>query len=161
MRKHTTRTHIRRWRLRDLAVPFVAVVGLVAASCGSDDGGGTSEGGPPTVEITSPADGAQVGESFDVDLAVNFPIGEPDTGRDHVHLYYDGNTAEGEYGIVYEDSFTVEGLDPGDHTIEAVVAHADHSLTDTRSAPITVHVGEGGAAEPAPPTTAEDGGIGY
>jgi Bacterial Ig domain len=144
MQTPTIRTPARPSRRRRLALaPLGAALALalVAAACGGDDdtasaGGGGSE----TVAVTAPADGATVGSSFDVELDVNFPIGEPDTGRDHVHLYYDGNRTEGEYGIAYDTTFTVTGLDPGEHEIEAVVAHADHSTTDVHSDPITVNV---------------------
>ena len=136
---------------RHRAAAAIAAVALAlgAAACGGDDddddaGAGAGAGDAPTVEITAPADGDQVGASFDVQLGLNFPIGEPDTGRDHVHLYYDGNMAEGAYGIAYTETFTVEGLTPGPHTIQAIVAHADHSLTDTRSAEVSVEVGGAG-----------------
>lgn len=130
---------------------------MLAAACGSDDGAGDNNE-PRRVEITTPADGATVGSTFDVELAVNFPVGEPDTGRDHVHLYYDGNTAEGEYGIAYMDSFTVSGLAPGPHRIQAVVAHADHSTTETRSKEITITVDSGGEGSTAPTTSGGDDG---
>jgi hypothetical protein len=83
-----------------------------------------------------------------------------------VHLYYDGNTAEGQYGIAYGDTFTVDGLSPGTHSIQAVVAHADHSTTSTRSEPITVHVSESGATTAGAGTSgsstpAGSGGLGY
>ena len=158
----TNQTPSRRTRRRRLALaPFGAVLALalLAAACGGDDGTASAGGGSPTVAITAPSDGASVGTSFDVELDVNFPIGEPDTGRDHVHLYYDGNRAEGEYGIAYDTTFTVTGLDPGEHEVEAVVAHADHSTTEVHSEPITVDVtnGEPGAGTPATTSDADDG----
>jgi hypothetical protein len=110
------------------------------------------------VAITSPADGATVGRTLDVKLDVNFPIGAPDTGRDHVHLYYDGNRAEGEYGIAYAKTFTVTGLSPGEHEIEAVVAHADHSTTDAHSQPITVTVSDSATGAGTSGTTATTSG---
>jgi len=145
MQTPTTPLPSRRSRRRRLALVLGAVlsIALLAAACGGGDdtasAGGSSN---PTVAISSPADGATVGRSFDVKLDVNFPIGAPDTGRDHVHLYYDGNRAEGQYGIAYAKTFTVTGLSPGEHEIEAVVAHADHSTTDAHSQPITVMVSD-------------------
>ena len=82
-----------------------------------------------------------MGAEFDVEVDTSVDIGEPDTGLHHVHLYYDGNTADGEYDLVYEPEFTVDRLDPGEHTIEAVIANADHSLTDARTE-VTVTVGD-------------------
>ena len=62
-----------------------------------------------------------------------------------------GRTIPADYGIAYSDSFTVTRLDPGEHTIEAVLANADHSLTDV-STEITVTVSDRGApAERRPP----------
>ena len=160
MHVHNTATPPRRSRLRTIArlVGVLSTVAVLTAACGSDDSSG--DDAPRSVEITAPADGDTVGSSFDVELGLNFDIGEPDTGRDHVHLYYDGNMAEGEYGIAYSDTFTVNDLPPGPHRIQAVVAHADHSLTDTRSAEITITVGDAGEGSAAP-TTASDGDGGY
>lgn len=140
-----TSTH-RRTRRRLAATAVVAGLALIGAACGDDDDGGTAsasgDGDALTLSISDPGDGADVGEAFDVALDSSVPLGEPDTGRHHVHLYYDGNTAEGEYDLVYGTSATVDRLDPGEHTIEAVIANPDHSLTDARDE-ITVTVGEG------------------
>lgn len=161
MQTPTTQTPVRRSRRRRLALaPLGAALALalVAAACGGDYNSASAGGGNETVAITSPSDGASVGSSFDVVLDVNFPIGKPDTGRDHVHLYYDGNRTEGEYGIAYDTTFTVTGLAPGEHQIEAVVAHADHSTTDVHSEPITVNVtsGDSGAGTTATTSGADD-----
>lgn len=135
-----------------LAATGVLLLG--AAACGDDDASTGSEGagnddtagggsGDITIEITGPSDGDQVDSSgFEVAVDSSVPIDEPDTGEHHVHLYYDGNTADGEYDIVYEDSFTVDRLDEGEYTVEAYIANADHSLTDARDE-ITVQVGGG------------------
>jgi hypothetical protein len=78
-----------------------------------------------------------------------------------VHLYYDGNTADGEYDIVYGTTATVDRLDSGEHTIEAVIANADHSTTDARDE-ITVTVGgESGGSGDATTTTTDDSGGDY
>jgi hypothetical protein len=156
MQTPTTQIPTRPSRRRRLALVLAAplAIALLAAACG---GGGKSAGATPkspTVAITSPADDATVGRSFDVKLDVNFPIGKPDTGRDHVHLYYDGNRQEGHYGIAYDKTFTVTGLTPGRHEIEAVVAHADHSTTSTHSRPITVTVSDSAATSGSSGTTA-------
>ena len=172
----TTETSGRRARRRRRVTAALAAAAaatlLAAAGCGDDDdttaaggsGGGGGGGDELTVDITTPADGAAVGETFDVDVETSVPIGDPDTGRHHVHLYYDGNTSEGEYDVVYEPTFTVEGLDAGEHTIEAVVANADHSLTDAR-AEIEVSVGDaaGGSGTTADDSTetSDDSDYGY
>jgi hypothetical protein len=150
MRKTSTRDTRRRRRLAFVAL--LATLALAAMACSDDDDtatsggdGGGGGGGDMTVAIADPTDGAEVGRSFDLTVDSSVPLGETDTGRHHVHLYYDGNTAEGEYDIVYGTTATVDRLDPGEHTIEAVIANPDHSTTDARDE-ITVTVGEDAGA---------------
>jgi hypothetical protein len=157
----------RRSRTMRTSVAIAAALALLAAGCGDDDddttagGGESGGGGAMTVDIVSPSDGDEVGTAFDVEVDPSVDIGEPDTGLHHVHLYYDGNTADGEYDLVYEPTVTVDRLDPGEHTIEAVIANADHSLTDARSE-ITVTVSDtatsGGGSDDTTETTADSGG---
>ncbi len=132
------------------AIAVAAALVLVAAGCGDDDdttssagaGSGEQSDGEMTISVTEPADGTEVGTPFEVEVDAGVEVGEPDTGLHHVHLYYDGNTQEGDYDVVYEPTFTVDrDLGPGEHTIEAVVANADHSLTDARDE-VTVTVGD-------------------
>jgi hypothetical protein len=141
---------------------------LLAAACGDDGdttsasgseaGSGGGGGGDMTIDLVTPADGDDVSVPFDVEVDPSVDIGEPDTGLHHVHLYYDGETAEGDYDLVYDEAFTVErDLAPGEHTIEAVIANADHSLTDARQE-ITVMVGEGSGGGG---TDGTDAGGGY
>jgi hypothetical protein len=140
---------------------LAAALALVAAACGGDDGdtatadaggessggGGGGGGGDMTIDFVSPTDGDSLEAPFEVEVDPSVDIGEPDTGLHHVHLYYDGNISEdqSDYDILYEPTFEVDrDLGEGEHTLEAVIANADHSLTDT-SAEITVTVGAGGA----------------
>jgi hypothetical protein len=116
-----------------------------------------------TISIAAPADGSTVDPGFKVEVDPSVDIGEPDTGLHHVHLYYDGNESDGEYDIVYsaDEPWTVErDLGPGEHTIEAVIANADHSLTDA-SAKITVTVGEGAGTGGTDTTDSGGGPYGY
>jgi len=134
------------------------VAGDAGAESGSDSGGGGSDG-DLTISIADPTDGAAVEPGFQVEVDPSVDIGEPDTGLHHVHLYYDGNQSDGEYDIVYsaDEPWTVDrDLGPGEHTIEAFIANADHSLTDA-SDEVTVMVGEG-AGGGGTTTTASDGG---
>lgn len=167
----TTSTHHTRRRRRLTAAALLATLALTALACSDDDDSTTSAGGAGggdmTIAVAEPADGAEVGHSFDVTVDSSVPLGEPDTGRHHVHLYYDGETAEGEYDIVYGTTATVDRLDPGEHTIEAVIANPDHSTTDARDE-ITVTVGDeagasGGGGSATTSTTTDDsgGGDGY
>jgi hypothetical protein len=150
------------------AFVLVFAAALLAAACGSGDTGdaAASGGGDPSVTIATPADGAEVGTSFDVEMDLGFAIGEPDTGRQHIHLHYDDSS---EYDIVYSDTHTAE-LEPGEHSIVAVVANADHSETEFRSAPVIVTVTDDPGPSGGSPTTSGDdmedtpttgGGLGY
>jgi hypothetical protein len=144
----TSGTHRRTRRPALVGMAMATTMLLVAAGCGGDDdttaaGSAGGTGGDLTISVAEPTDGAEVGTPFDLTVETSVPIGEPDTGRHHVHLYYDGNTQDGEYDLVYDPTFTVDrALDPGEHTIEAVIANADHSLTDARQE-IAVTVGDG------------------
>ena len=158
----------------------IVPLGLGLAACGDDgdetstgqsgedgDGGG---GDDLTLDIASPADGDAVGESFDLEIDSSVDLGEPDTGLHHVHVFYDGNESDGEYDLVYEESFTVERqLGEGEHTVRAVLANADHSLTDA-SDEVTVTVGGAGGAggtettggsDTTGTTEGDDGGYDY
>jgi hypothetical protein len=164
-----TRRDRRRWLVTLGAA--LAALALLAAACrdddddtvaaegGSDSGGGGGNDGDMTISIAAPADGATVDPDFQVEIDPSVDVGEPDSGLHHVHLYYDGNQSDGEYDIVYsvDEPWTVDhDLSAGEHTIEAVIANADHSLTDA-SDEITVTVGEG-AGDGGTDTTESDGG---
>jgi hypothetical protein len=105
-----------------LAATTLATAAVLAA-CGSNDASG-GEGGPE-VTITSPSDGADVGSSVEVTWDTNVELGEPDTGKDHVHVFVDGQSND--YTVVGGNEFTVEGLTAGEHTINVTLQHADHS----------------------------------
>src|SRR5262249_28662092 len=45
-----------------------------------------------TVHIASPEPDAQVTQPFELQLESNVPLGAPETGLHHVHLYYDTAT---------------------------------------------------------------------
>lgn len=135
---------------RFLSFAAAGVLVLGAAACGGDDddddastGSADNSSGGQTVEITSPGDGDAVDAGgFDVSFASSEDLGTTDTGKHHVHLFYDGSDTE--YDVVETPTFTVDTLDEGEHTLKAVLANADHSLTDA-SDEVTVMVGEGGS----------------
>ena len=146
-------------RLRRAAWAGAVGVGLALVLVTSACGGNSSatQAGSASIRISAPADGATVGREFTLTLDPSVPIGEPSTGRHHVHVYYDGNrsTDPADYGIAYDKSFTVSGLADGPHTIEAVIANADHSLTDARTE-IDVTVSSSGADDAPTTTTTPD-----
>jgi hypothetical protein len=159
-----TRTPVTR-RAWSRAVVAVAALALLAAACGDDDGDTEASGGGGgddlSITIETPADGASVDTPFEVKVDPSVDIGEPDTGLHHVHLYYDGEMAEGDYDLVYEPEFTVErDLGAGEHTIEAVIANADHSLTDARDE-VTVTVGGASGGGTGTTDATDSGGYDY
>jgi hypothetical protein len=134
---------------------LLAVSALAVAACGEDSSDG-SEGAEPaaaagalSISIDAPADGAEVPGDFEVTMSPNVDVGEPDSGLHHVHLYHDGKTAEGEYDMVFATTATVTGLEPGEHTIEAVVVNADHSPTDARAEIRVLVTGSAGRGTPS------------
>jgi hypothetical protein len=147
-------------RPRQALLGLLAVPGVLVAGCGEDSdssarGSEPAAGAALTISIDAPTDGAEVPGEFEVDLSPSVEVGEPDTGLHHVHLFYDGKTAEGEYDLLFAPTAMVTGLAPGEHTIEAVIVNADHSPTDAR-AEITVNVT--GAAGSETPSTDPYGG---
>ena len=154
--------------LKALALAFV--IAMVAAAC-SDAAGGNA--GEQTIAIASPADGATVTIPFDVQLESSVPIGEPETGNHHAHLYFDTDTDAADYDIVYSTTWQVtRDLAPGEHTIIVALANPDHSLAGpTQEIHVTVSAdggsdggsGDGGAPAPASPAapTSDPGGFPY
>jgi hypothetical protein len=149
---------------------LASVIAMVAAAC-SDAAGGNA--GEQTIAIASPADGATVSIPFDVQLESSVPIGEPETGNHHAHLYFDTDTDAADYDIVYTNTWQVtRDLAPGEHTIIVALANPDHSLAGpTQEIHVTVSAdggsdggsGDGGAPAPASPAapTSDPGGFPY
>ena len=144
-------------RLIIAAAITVAGAGLLSA-CSSN--AGASDGGSPTLTITSPKANAKVTSSVDVTWDTNVDLGVPDTGLDHVHVFVDGQAND--YTVVGSDHFTVTGLTPGNHTIDVTLQHADHSSAGA-SDDVNVTVAKSGASTPTPspsPTPSDSGNTG-
>jgi hypothetical protein len=109
---------------------FVALA-LVAQGCA---GAGTSAAlgaraaaaQPLALHIAAPSAEAEVSLPFEVKLESNVPLGSPETGFHHVHLYFDQATPDGPYDLVYGDTFQVSNLSPGRHTILASLRNSNH-----------------------------------
>jgi hypothetical protein len=150
------------FRVRNIVAAAFAL-SLLAAACSNGDST-SAGGGGDTLSITSPADGAQVGQPFTVKVSSNQPLGDPSTGDDHVHLCFDGANCDSEYKLVYGDTFQVDGLSAGEHTIEASLRHADHTAVGpTASITVTVtgSAGAGGGSTSPMPTSPSSSGYGY
>lgn len=129
-----------------------ALLAVLAAGCGADDGGGGGDGGDGggmTLEITAPEDGASVDVPFTVDLSSSEELGPTESGAHHVHVFFDGDDSE--YQVVEGDSVEITDLPAGEHEIDASLRNADHSPAGVETS-VTVTVGDGGGTE-------DDGGL--
>jgi hypothetical protein len=148
-------------RQRTKIVIPIGVAAMTLSACGSGSGGyGSSgstatKGGAEKVSITSPVDGASVKLPFMLTWNSTVPLGAPNTGKDHVHVYLDGKTND--YTVVGGTQFQLKNLAPGMHKIEVALQRADHSPVGPKSA-ITVNVGGGAPSSPSP---THSGGRGY
>ena len=121
---------------------LIAVALLAAAACGDDSTAGASGGGgAPEISIESPADGDEVTLPLKVEVSTSVDIGPEESGKDHWHLFVDGE--ELEYTVEPSSEAMLDDLSRGEHTINATLQHADHSSAGA-SDEITVTV-TGGA----------------
>jgi hypothetical protein len=135
---------------RSMSMHTVLVAAFAFGSLALACSNGTSSAGrgTPTLTISSPSDGASVSEPFTLKLDASVPLGDPSTGEDHVHLCFDGASCDtGNYVKVYSDTTQVQGLSPGQHTIEASLRNADHSAIGPTTT-ITVTVTGGATGSP-------------
>ena len=126
-------------RTRSIRLAVGIVVTTLAIAATACNKGSSAASGSPTLKIVSPADGASVTEPFALKVSSSVALGAPSTGDDHVHLCFDGANCDTEYKLVYGNTFTVNGLSKGKHTIEASLRNADHSDTGVNTS-ITVDV---------------------
>jgi hypothetical protein len=87
---------------------FVALA-LVAQGCAGAGTGGdltvrTAAAQPLALHIAAPSADTEVSLPFEVQLESSVPLGSPETGLHHVHLYFDQTTPDGPYDLVYGDS---------------------------------------------------------
>lgn len=137
----------------------VAALGLALTACGSDDttaSTGSGGSGGKQLAITSPADGATVKSPFTLTWRAGVPLGPPDSGKDHVHVYVDGN--EDDYTVVGGHRFSVKNLSDGEHEIEIALQHADHTPVGPESKVTVTVSGAGGGGSSTPSDGGGDGG---
>jgi hypothetical protein len=140
----------------------LAVAAMALTACGSASGGDSGgSGGEEMVTITSPQDGATVQPTFMLEWDSTVPLGPPDSGKDHVHVYVDGQ--QNDYTVVGGTQFQIENLSPGQHEVDISLQHADHSPVGPKS---SIHVtvsgsGSGSGSDTSPSTGSGGGGYGY
>jgi len=113
------------------------------------DGGGS---GGTKVAIESPTADSTINTPFTVKVTSSEDLGPSDSGKHHIHLYFDDR--EDQYEIVEAadwevpaDSPAVEGLEPGEHTMHISLRNADHSAAGSEGETM-VTLGEGGGEAP-------------
>jgi hypothetical protein len=138
---------------------LLAAIALLAAACGGGSEAGAA--GDASVSIAQPADGAQVALPLKLELSSGVELGSPETGKHHVHVFYDGN--EDDYEVVNGTSYLVRELPGGEHTIHASLRNADHSAAGAEdSVTVTVTGGaESTGGEGEEPDEGDDGNGGY
>ncbi len=142
--------------MRRKLVLLLTVLALVSLACGGGDDTEAEqaarqgdEAAEPrlSLSIEDPAEGARVRLPFTVEYTASVPLGAPETGKHHVHVWYDGN--ENEYDVVNGATYRVSDLSPGRHTVTVSLRNADHSAAGAEDE-VTVAVtagektGEGG-----------------
>jgi hypothetical protein len=146
--------HTRNPRLIGLLTVTIALVLAACSSNAGSSGTGNAGTGDPTIAIAVPEEGTSVQVPFDVQLESSVPLGDPETGNHHAHLYFDTDTDSADYDIVYGTTWQVtRSLTPGEHQVTVALANPDHSLAGPTQS-ITIQVGEGasggGSSAPSP-----------
>src|SRR5262245_33111957 len=106
-----------------LRAAFALILALVVAACSSGSqsspGAGAQVAGGPTISFAGLTDGAQVSVPFNVTVDSSVPLGPPESGNNHAHLYFDSvTTNQADYDILYSTQWQVtRQLSPGQHTL--------------------------------------------
>ena len=130
---------------------------LAVAGCGS--GTDTASAGSEDLTITSPKDGATVQVPFTLTWDSGVPLGPPDSGKDHVHVYVDGR--DNDYTVVGGTRFRMKDLSPGEHEVEVSLQHADHSPVGPEASIEVTVAGGGSGGSDSPEDSGGDGPYGY
>jgi hypothetical protein len=144
--------------MRLLRLTTVAVTALAAtlAGCGSGSDATTGGSDAEQLSITSPDDGAAVKVPFELTWESAVPLGPPDSGKDHVHVFVDGQ--ENDYTVVGGNRFRVKALSPGTHDVQISLQRADHTPVGPED---SVEVTVTGRGAPTSPTDDDSGGGPY
>lgn len=131
------------------------LLALLLAACNAGTGADAGAGGDLTLSIATPADDDEVVAPIEIQLESSVPLGAPETGNHHVHLYFDTDISSAEYQMVYGDSAEVDReLTPGEHTLIASLRNADHSDAGPSHSISVMVTGEGGVESAPEPTDA-------
>jgi hypothetical protein len=107
--------------MRKIFLALVLAVPLALAACDSDP----ASAGQLSVSLVSPANGATISAPFTVKLRSSVPLGPTDSGKHHVHIYFDDHADD--YTIVESDTAQITSAPAGEHTLHASLRNANHS----------------------------------
>jgi hypothetical protein len=165
-REGQTRSRFNTLANRTIALAFALAFVLGACDAYAQGGGGVTSGGvssgEQTLSVTAPANGAEVSVPFAVTVETDASIGPPESGNQHLHLYFDGGTDTADYDIAYSTQVQVSReLAPGEHTILVSLRNADHSDAGASQTITVVVAGSGEIGGENPDPTAPPLGFGY
>ncbi|WP_027345604.1 hypothetical protein [Hamadaea tsunoensis] len=100
-----------------------AVIALLAATTQAACGQGSDS--HETLTVLEPIAGSIVSVPFTLHLSSSVLLGDPATGRHHVHAYFDDQTKN--YLLVDSDNSVINKAPAGKHTLHLLLRKADHS----------------------------------
>jgi hypothetical protein len=95
---------------------------------------------------------------FTVKYTSSQPLGPLSSGKDHVHVYLDGQ--KNEYTVVPATSYVIKNAPTGMHEVDVSLQHADHSPVGP-TAHISVNITGAGSGGSTSAPTGGSGGGGY
>jgi hypothetical protein len=98
-----------------------AIIALLTATTQAACGTASDE----TLTILEPIAGSTVSVPFTLHLSSSVLLGDPATGRHHVHAYFDDQTKN--YLLVDFDTSQINQAPAGKHTLHLLLRNADHS----------------------------------
>lgn len=144
-----------RRRVFGLTVLLAMMTTTSLTACGqAQDAGGAGDG--QSLTVMEPVSGATVTLPFRVRLDSSVPLGPTESGKHHVHIWFDDNEAD--YLIVESDVTQVTTAPSGQHTMHVSLRNANHSAAGVEATiPVTVGGGvpaspQSGASQTAPDT---------
>jgi hypothetical protein len=128
-----------------------AMVATLAACSGTDSSAGGD--GNLSISVVEPTSGAAVTVPFTVRLNSSVPLGPTESGKHHVHIWFDDNEAQ--YLIVESDTVQISNAPAGTHTMHVSLRNANHSPAGAEATtPVTIGDAPGdgtGGTTPASP----------
>jgi hypothetical protein len=136
--------------LRRLAPAAAAVLLATVTACSGAEGT-AAEGGDLSLSIAEPVSGANVAVPFTVKLESSVPLGPTESGKHHVHIWFDDN--ESDYLVVESDTVQITEAPAGQHTMHVSLRNANHSPAG-KEVTTPLAIGGGAPASPAPASPA-------